>query len=311
MTGTDLERRSPMQDVCERIASDEFAVKIRQALPPSVTPDRFVRVTLTAVQQNPAVIVHPASLYNSVIRCAQDGLVPDGREAAFVVFRTKDGERCQYMPMVGGLRKVAAKHGITLTAYVVYEGDKFEYQLGDEPHVNHKPPALDKERGGPIGAYAVATIRETGEKYIEVMSKGQIEEVRQVSRAKNNGPWVDWWGEMARKTVARRLFKQLPLPDLDEASTRLIAAADADAELARGATMSVEEANVSASLRAGIPEMEPPDVGDDEYVVEADDLIEEPPPLADELREQLFDAEAAGETPPATTRRSSRSRKTT
>lgn len=290
MTGTDLERRTPMQDVCEKISGDAFMAKVEQALPPGVTPDRFIRVTLTAVQQNPGVIVHPASLYNSVIRCAQDGLVPDGREAAFVVFRTKDGERCQYMPMVAGLRKVAAKHAITLTAYVVYEGDKFDYQLGDEPHVNHKPPALDAERGGPIGAYAVATIRDTGEKYIEVMSKGQIEEVRQVSRAKDRGPWVDWWGEMARKTVARRLFKQLPLPDLDEASARIIAAADVDVDLPRGDRMTVDEANVAATLRAGVPEMEPPDVGDDEYVIEADDLVEEPPPMADELGDQLFDA---------------------
>lgn len=307
MTGTDLARRTPMQDVCERISSDEFAVKIKQALPPSITPDRFVRVTLTAVQQNPGVIVHPASLYSSVIRCAQDGLVPDGREAAFVVFRTRDGERCQYMPMVSGLRKIAAKHDITLTAYVVYEGDKFEYQLGDDPHVNHKPPALDKERGAPIGAYAVAIVRDTGEKYIEVMSKGQIEEVRAVSRAKDRGPWVDWWGEMARKTVARRLFKQLPLPDLDEASARILAAADADADLQHGARMTVEEANVAASLRAGVPEMEPPDIGDDEYVVEADDLVEEPPPAADELREQLFDAE---EQPQTTSRRGGRRKAT-
>lgn len=305
MTSQELERRTPMEAVCETIASDAFAAKIRQALPANVTPDRFVRVTLTAVQQNPGVIVHPASLYNAVIRCAQDGLYPDGREAAFVVFRTKDGERVQYLPMVSGLRKVAAKHGITLTAYVVHEADEFDYQLGDEPHVQHKPPKLDKDRGMPIGAYAVAVIQETGEKYIEVMSKGQIEEVRDVSRAKNNGPWVNWWGEMARKTVARRLFKQLPLGDLDETSTRILAAADADAELPRGDRLTVDEANVSATLRASVPEMEPPDVGDDEYVIEADDLIEESPPLADELREQLFDAEAAGEAPP---KRSSRSR---
>lgn len=306
MTGQDLERRSPMQEVCERIASDAFMAKIRQALPATVTPDRFARVTLTAVQQNPAVIVHPASLYNAVIRCAQDGLYPDGREAAFVVFRTRDGERVQYMPMVSGLRKVAALHGITLTAYVVHEADDFDYQLGDDPHIHHKPPRLDKDRGAPIGAYAVATIQETGEKYVEVMSRDQIEEVRDVSRAKNNGPWVQWWGEMARKTVARRLFKQLPLGDLDERSTRILAAADADADLQRGPRMTVEEANVAASLTAGVPEMDPPDVGDDEYAVEADDLEYEDAPAADELRAQLFDAEEQ----PQATRRGTRSRKT-
>ena len=34
--------------------------------------------------------------------------------------------------------------------------------------------------------------------------------MRSVSRAAKNGPWVTWWGEMARKTVLRRLMKRLP-----------------------------------------------------------------------------------------------------
>ena len=49
------------------------------------------------------------------------------------------------------------------------------------------------------------------------MSLGEIEKVRKVSRAANKGPWVDWWEEMARKTVLRRLSKRLPMStDLDD-----------------------------------------------------------------------------------------------
>ena len=43
------------------------------------------------------------------------------------------------------------------------------------------------------------------------MSHEEIEQVRSVSRASRNGPWVQWWGEMARNIVMRRLSKRLPM----------------------------------------------------------------------------------------------------
>jgi hypothetical protein len=45
------------------------------------------------------------------------------------------------------------------------------------------------------------------------MDIAAIERVRKVSRASgsSSGPWVQWWDEMARKTVFRRLSKWLPL----------------------------------------------------------------------------------------------------
>jgi recombinational DNA repair protein RecT len=57
--------------------------------------------------------------------------------------------------------------------------------------------------------YAIAKTKDGGI-YREVMSKSDIEQVRNVSRAKNAGPWVDWYDEMARKTVIRRIAKRLP-----------------------------------------------------------------------------------------------------
>lgn len=49
------------------------------------------------------------------------------------------------------------------------------------------------------------------------MSREQVEQVRAASRSKDKGPWVEWWGEMAKKTVLRRLMKRLPTSaDLDD-----------------------------------------------------------------------------------------------
>lgn len=244
MTGSEIAVRTPMQQTLEQITSDGFIAKLKNALPEKVSPQRFVSIAVTAVKQNPALITgEHDSLYNSLVRCAQDGLMPDGREAALVMF----GKQIQYMPMIGGLRKRLAEHGFDLTAYVVYENDKFDYQLGDEPWVRHKPAKLGTPRGKAIGAYAVAQDIRTRKKYVDVMDVEQIEQVRAVSRSSKNGPWVQWWDEQARKTVGRRLAKTLPLAD-NEAVVRILEAVDAEYDLGTSApSMTEDEANAVAS----------------------------------------------------------------
>ena len=99
-------------------------------------------------------------------------------------------------------------------AHVVYENDEFDYLLGDNPRIEHKP-ALSG-RGEPVAAYAIIKLT-NGEVLREIMSIEEIEWVRRVSKAPKGGPWDNWWGEMARKTVLRRCAKSAPTQsDLDE-----------------------------------------------------------------------------------------------
>lgn len=202
------------------VLNDQLATReeqFRAALPAHIPVERFKRVLLTAVQNNPSLLkLDRHSFFNSAMRAAQDGLLPDGREAAIVEF----GGKATYMPMIGGLRKKVRNSGeiATWEAHVVYENDEFLYELGDEPILRHKPTM--SEPGKPIAAYSIAVLK-SGEKSREVMTVVEIEKVRNVSRAKNNGPWVQWWGEMARKTVARRHAKVLPMStDLDDLMRR-------------------------------------------------------------------------------------------
>lgn len=200
---------APVAEVCQAIASQQMQDKIRAALPENVSLDRFTRVTLTAIQQNPDITTKDrSSLYNACVKCAADGLLPDGREAALVAF----GQQVQYMPMVGGIIKRLAQAGITIDAQVVYENDHFEQVLGDDARIEHKAPKLGQPRGQPIGVYAIARLP-NGLIMREVMDSEQVEQVRQVSRSKDSGPWKVWWTEMARKTVTRRLAKRLPILD--------------------------------------------------------------------------------------------------
>lgn len=215
---------------------DGLRNQIATALPSDVDPDRFMSIVKTAINQNRDLldVQDKQSLYNSCVRAAQDGLAPDGREGALVIFNKKHGnswiKAVQWMPMVNGLVKRAAKSGIKMDAHVVRENDDFDYALGDDPHITHKVPKLGQPRGEAIGVYAIATLPD-GTKKREVMTREDVEKIRAASKASGNGPWKDWWEEMARKSAIRRLFKLLPLDMLGNDAERFRDAVHRDDDL--------------------------------------------------------------------------------
>lgn len=210
-------RENPVAVIRQNL--DQMAPQFKAALPAHITVEKFTRVAMTAIQNNPDLAnADRNSLFGSIVRLAQDGLLPDGREAAIVLF----GGKAQAMPMIAGILKKLRQSGeiAKVSAQVVYEHDEFVWHLGFDEDVTHNPPALNEQRGKAIGAYATAVLKD-GSRLLEVMSLEEIEKVRAVSRAKGNGPWVSWWGEMARKTVLRRLSKRLPMStDLEDSFDR-------------------------------------------------------------------------------------------
>lgn len=208
-----------LRDQMER-QKPEFEV----VLPPGVTVDRFVRTIMTAVQADPDLMeADRKSLLQSAMQAAQDGLLPDKREGAFVIYNTKEKingveqwiKKVQWMPMIRGIIKKAREGGeiATLSARVVYENDVFEYVLGDEERIAHEPTL--KERGKMIACYAIAKMSD-GEREREVMTAEDVMAVRGASKSKT-GPWTGpFESEMWRKTVTRRLLKRLPMtPELE------------------------------------------------------------------------------------------------
>lgn len=213
------------------------------ALPAHIPVAKFLRTAQTALQMNPDIAdCDRRSIYGAIMKAAQDGLVLDGREAALVRF----GAQAQYMPMVAGLLKKARNSGeiSTIAAHVVYSNDTFNYTLGDEEKIEHKPH-LSGDRGKPILVYAVATLKDGG-KQRAIMTVAEIERVRAVSRSKDAGPWKQWWDEMAKKTVIRRLSKYLPSStDKDEEFQRAVQADDELYKEEPASTPAAEEPNTS------------------------------------------------------------------
>lgn len=187
------------------ITLEQYSPQFAAALPSHITVAKFKRTIVTALNQNPDLAkADRRSLFTACIQAAQDGLFPDGKESALVIF----GGKVSYLPMVAGIRKRMRNTGEVAfaDAQVVYEKDEFDYRLGDEATIHHKPVLGD--RGKPIGAYAIIKLT-NGEVLREVMSVSEIERARAVNKGKNPA-WVNWWDQMARKVVLKRCAKAAP-----------------------------------------------------------------------------------------------------
>ncbi len=198
------------------LSDPKMLAQFRLALPSHITPEKFQRAALTAMLNSKDIAECTVpSVMNALLKCAQDGLIPDNKEAAIV----KYGNVATYMPMVYGLIKRMRNSGEVkaVNAHLVHKNDQFEYVIenGVEKFVHR--PKFEGDRGEMLLAYAVITL-EDGTPHVEIMTKEEIEKARATSKAGANSPaWKNWYGEMAKKTVIHRAAKRVPTSaDIDK-----------------------------------------------------------------------------------------------
>lgn len=196
---------------------DQYKPRIRQSLPKHVDVDRWVRAVSSAIQRQPEILdCTQQSLMLAILQASELGLRPGLLQEAYLVpFRnSKTGKReVQLIPGYRGLIRLARNSGqlISIEARAVYERDQFRYQFGLEPRCEHIPfPGED--RGKLTHVYGVARLRD-GAYQFDVMTKAEVDGIRNRSRAKDGGPWVTDYESMGLKTVLRRLCKLLPASD--------------------------------------------------------------------------------------------------
>jgi recombination protein RecT len=186
--------------------------QIARALPRHLDPDRMVRIATTALLRNPKLQdCTQESFVSCLLHCSAMGLEPDGHRAHLIPFRNnKAGTTiCTMILDYKGIVELALRNGDIdkIHADVVCENDEFEENLGEIVH--HKIDRR-KPRGKVYAAYAMVW-RKNGSRQAVVMSLDEIEAIRRKSRSANDGPWVDHWNEMAKKTVFKRLAKWITL----------------------------------------------------------------------------------------------------
>ncbi len=197
---------------------------VKELLPAHIAVEKFYAAATTAAVMNPHILAcEPSSVLTSLMKCAADGLVPDGREAALVPYAGK----AQYLPMVFGVIKQMRNSSEVASVWsnVVYEGEELRVWVEDgSQKFDHTYDPL--RRGGEIvGAYAVAKLKD-GTIEFEPMGRDQIEKRRKAS-ANQKGPaptgvWAQWYEEMARKTVIKALAKRLPISSDDLRRVQMI-----------------------------------------------------------------------------------------
>ena len=191
-----------------------------------ISPSQFVQIVISEIKRNDkllqAFMENPSSMFASVLTGAEIGLIPSDNLGEFYLIprnlKQADGKyKMTITPLIGykGLVNILLRSGDITRVHteVVYEGDEFEATYGLEPNIIHKPNFNVPRSADKIKyAYAVAKMK-SGEYQFAVMTRAEIEAVKNLSKYPNDLYFNDKMGInrwMERKCVLIQLSKMLP-----------------------------------------------------------------------------------------------------
>src|SRR5262245_40392277 len=148
----------PIELIRAQLNLPKMREQLQLPLPRQVDLDKFLRVAITAIQQNPDLLKQDrSSLYAAIMTAAQLGLLPDVQLGECYFIPRKGKVCCD--PGYRGLIKLARQGDIGhVEAELIYENDRTLYVLGD----NSKLEIMVnwRDRGAMVGAYALAKYRD-------------------------------------------------------------------------------------------------------------------------------------------------------
>ena len=187
--------------------------EIRKALPEVITPERFTRMALSALNTTPKLReCTPMSFLAALMNAAQLGLEPNTPlgQAYLIPYNNKGVMECQFQIGYKGLIDLSYRNPQMqiISAQAVYENDVFEYELGLNPKLEHRPALED--RGEVRLFYGMFKLVNGGYGF-EVMSKAAMDAyAREYSKAFDSSFKNNYIG-MAKKTVIKQALKYAPL----------------------------------------------------------------------------------------------------
>lgn len=190
--------------------------EIRRALPTVLTPERFTRMALSAINNTPELAnCTPMSFIAALMNAAQLGLEPNTPlgQAYLIPYKNKGILECQFQLGYKGLIDLAYRTGRIqmIQAHVVREFDFFEYQYGLDSRLVHRPG--EANRGEITYVYGFFKLSNGGYGF-EVSNKADMD-IFAAKYSKSFGskfsPWEDNYEDMAKKTVIKRALKYAPV----------------------------------------------------------------------------------------------------
>ena len=193
------------------VALTEKLDSVADALPRGFNRPKFVQNCLALLNDDPEKYQKYGSkqLMANLLKGAYLDLNFFNNEAYLVPY----GDKLTFMPSYIGTVKLAKKYSMRpvkdVYAKVIREGDEFIEEIKDgEPSITFRTKFMND--GVIIGAFAVCLYKDGGMIY-DVMSKADIENTRKSSKAKSSPAWSNFYSEMAKKTVLKRLCKHIDL----------------------------------------------------------------------------------------------------
>ena len=190
--------------------------EIRRALPEVLTPERFTRMALSALNTTPKLReCTQMSFLAALMNAAQLGLEPNTPlgQAYLIPYNNKGVMECQFQIGYKGLIDLGYRNPNMqiISAQEVYEKDEFIYELGLNPKLIHKPALHD--RGDVKLFYGLFKLTNGGFGF-HVMSKEDMDNyAKEYSKAFDSSfsPWKSNYIGMAKKTVIKQALKYAPL----------------------------------------------------------------------------------------------------
>lgn len=176
----------------------------------SVTWAKESQFAIQAFQKNDflakTAMSNPTSAQNAIINVAAIGITLNpAAKLAYLVPR--DGGVHLDISYMGLLHLAQVSGAIQWgQCKLVHANDTYESN-GLDKAPTHKYNAFG-ERGPVVGGYCTVKTQQ-GDYLTDEMSLAEIKQVENTSKAKN-GPWKNWWEEMARKTIVKRAAKYWP-----------------------------------------------------------------------------------------------------
>lgn len=190
---------------------ESYKGEIEKALPRHMSGDRMVRVALTAFRQNPALAkCDPKSIFAAIIISSQLGLEIGVLGHAYLV---PYKEECTLIPGWRGLVDLVARAGkASVWTGAVYQGDRFDFRLGDSPFLDHVPSGEEESYERLMYVYAIGRVKGSEYPIVEVWSKEKVIRHRNKHNKVGDRHYsYKYFEAYARKVALLQVLKYVPL----------------------------------------------------------------------------------------------------
>lgn len=198
------------------LVSPQFKKSLTEVLPKNLSPERICRIALNEFRKNPNLQQCSVQSFLGAVMNASTLGLEIGETLGHAYLIPRKGQ-CQFHLGYKGMIELANRAGVLVTSNLVYEGDEFYAEYGNEERLKHivKPHLTNTYQ------FVYAYIRTKEDKFkMEIMSPADINKImeRSPSSHKPDSPWTRDFNAMAKKTVIRQLFKYMPISnDLSKA----------------------------------------------------------------------------------------------